>query len=315
MDRRFEETLHSLTNFNYKESTVTLWVVFRRLRNRKAIYTAKSIDIGDELAEKLNLILKDKVKDSNQVAPYEYISTDQDETVLGIDSEETDFNRILEQIESGADQPKIQEFEEIVDAWAYVIKLQYHGEKILGFKRVKTKSELKKANFFVNAVFRDKKFVDIKEEEIFKISKQIDFYYYQDLLFILNKKEFETGLNFREGMIRKRDEVLEEFQEAEVVNNIELIREKVGNNLNYLRKLATIKNNGYFKHENFLERLRQVNRSEQWGLEFDDGTIAVDENNIDLVLTVLNKDRLKDLIEGETFDVSVKKSVNGSAEN
>lgn len=301
--------LSTMKKLNFSKATVSLWIVNRHTTNREATYNLKWIDIGENLADKLKDIVVNKIIGSNKVAEYDFVSTDQDEELLGISADETDFIQILEIIENGTENDKVESFQELSKAWAYIIKLQLYDNTILGFKRITSKGELKKANWFVNAAFRDKRFVDIEEEEIFKIEKSIDFFCYKNELFILNKKDFEIGLNFREGMIAKSNNLLEEFEKLKIVDNIAHIKNYVGNNLTFLRKLATINKNGYFRHNNFLTALEKVNTKEKWGLQFKNGSLNVNEDNIELILIVLNKDRLKDLIEGETFDVAVKKQV------
>ena len=303
------KNLSELKKINYSSVTTSFWIVNRQISNREANYRLKWIDISENLANKLKDILVNRIKSSNKVEEYDFITTDQDEELLGIHADETDFIKILEVIEKGAENDKVESFQELAKAWAYIIKVQSSEKTIMGFRRITYKGELKKAKGFVNAAFRDKRFVDIEDEEIFKVEKSIDFFYYQNELFIMNKKDFEIGLNFREGMISKRDSLLTEFEKLKIVDNIKHIQNYVGDNLTYLRKLATINKNGYFRHKDFLIALMKVNEQEKWGLQFNNGSLNINEQNIELILTVLNKDRLKDLIEGETFDVSVKKQV------
>jgi hypothetical protein len=40
---------------------------------------------------------------------------------------------------------------------------------------------------------------DINQKKIFRIDKKIDFFSYGNSIFIADKKQFETALNFREG--------------------------------------------------------------------------------------------------------------------
>lgn len=301
--------LGEIKKLNFTKVTVSFWIVNRHTINREAIYKLKWIDIEENLANKLKDIVVNKIKISNKVEEYDFITTDQDEELLRISAEETDFKKILEIIKDGTENDKVESFQELAKAWAYIIKLQLKDKSVLGFKRITYKGELKKASWFVNVTFRDKRFVDMEDEEIFKIEKSIDFFCYQNELFILNKKDFEIGLNFREGMIVKRNKLLEEFEKMEIVDNVKHIKNYVGDNMTFLRKLAVINKNGYFRHANFINALKKVNEQENWGLKFKNNSLYVDEENIELILTVLNKDRLKDLIEGDTFDVAIKKQV------
>jgi transcriptional regulator of heat shock response len=307
-----KQKLNEIKKLNSENATVSLWIIEKHNRNREFIYNIKWIDIEENLANKLEEIVSSAIQESNEVQSYDYLTIDQDEKLLVIDTNATDFPIIFETISQGTDVDKVESFAELSRAWAYIIKIQIGNKSIMAFKRIIRKNELKKASWFVNVVFRDKKFIDIEEEEIFKIEKSIDFFSFDDDLFILNKKEFEIGLNFREGMITKGQKLLTEFEKLKIVDNIQIICDYVGNNMTLLRKLATINNNGYFRNKDFLNKLKKINSQEKWGLVFKNGTLKVDKDQIELILTVLNKDRLKDLIEGDTYDVTIKKPVNNN---
>ncbi|MBO6573187.1 MAG: DUF4868 domain-containing protein [Balneola sp.] len=307
-----DATLTKLKNLKLDNTVATFWIVTRAYKRseREAKYNVHSVDITDKLEKKVTSIVESSIQNSNQIIQYDYLTTDQDkESVFKIGSSETDFDQILEFIDQGSEAPKITNFNQLENAWAYVIKLQSNDFQVLGFKRIIRDMGLKTSDKFHTTIFRDHKFEDLEEEEVFRISKNLDFYYFENELFILNKKNFETGLNFREGMERKRDETLSDFEDLNVVTDTGKIREFIGDNMTYLRKISTINKNGYYKHPNFLVELERVSTAEGWGVEFDNGTLVVTDDNIELLLTVLNKDRLKDLIEGETFDVGTKKPV------
>jgi len=305
-----QEKLNEIKKIKFENTTVSLWIIEKHNRNREFIYNTKWIDIEENVADKLQKIVADEIQESNEAHAYNYLTIDQDEKLLVIDADETDFPKIFETISEGTDAEKVESFKELSGAWAYIIKIQIRNRSILAFKRILRKSEIKKSGWFVNVVFKDKKFIDIQEEEIFKIEKSIDFFSYEEELFILNKREFEIGLNFREGMISKGQKLLSEFEKLKIVDDIQIINDYVGNNMTLLRKLATINNNGYFRNKDFLTKLKKVNSQEKWGLVFKNGSLKVDQDQIELILTVLNKDRLKDLIEGDTFDVTIKKPVS-----
>lgn len=299
-----------LKKFNFSDATVTLWIVFRNLNNKVANYKVKNVKIDSSLENKLIKVLELKINACNGFTEYNYFNADADNELLTINADQTDFSIILEGINNGADCEFVKTNEDLAKTWAYIIKIENDKEFILGYKKTEEKWDIKKRHKRINMIFKDQKFIDLKEEDVFKIEKSVDFIYFSDVLFVTNKAKFELGLNFREGMKNKRDEVLKEFESLSIVSDIDKIRNKIGQNMHYLRQIATINKNGYFRHKNFMDKLYKVNESEGWGLSIIENEIQVDDDNIDVVLKVLNKDRLKDLIEGETFDVNVKKSVS-----
>lgn len=90
--------------------------------------------------------------------------------------------------------------------------------------------------------------------------------------------------------------------------SIDILKNRVGNNQRYLRKIATIKNLGYYKDQSYLAKFKVVNESKNWGIEFDKGQIVITDDTLDDVLTVLQNKRLYSELSEEDFDVeSVKR--------
>ena len=82
------------------------------------------------------------------------------------------------------------------------------------------------------------------------------------------KKAFEQGLNFRDGMLSKASDFYDDVKDEEIFINLDILENKVGNNLVYLRKISTIKKLGYYKDTNFLNRFKEINEEKSWGIEF-----------------------------------------------
>ena len=100
--------------------------------------------------------------------------------------------------------------------------------------------------------------------------------------------------------------VLDDFEKLEIVDDVDKLRERIGDSMKYLRKISMIKNNGYYKNKDFMSKLIQANKKEKWGLRIENNKIVITEDNFEDVLTLLNNDRLKSPITEETFDVHVK---------
>lgn len=145
---------------------------------------------------------------------------------------------------------------------------------------------------------------------MFVIYPNYDFFVYQGVTFISSKRQFESSMNFRDGMKAKSDEVLSDFQQNSTFKNIELIKEYVGDNLHHLRKMASILKSGYYKQPDYIQNLIKVSKKEKWELKVENGQIVVEKETIDLLLKLLNNDRLRSLINDETFDASAKSRVS-----
>lgn len=310
MDNTTKKKFKKLKSLDFNNTAVTLWIVKRKMKGAKATFNVLNVEIADKVAQRLKAIVKDKIDQSNHIKEYSYVTEDQDDDVLTLDHKDTDFRQIHSQINLGTDCPKVESREDLLGTIAYLIEIR-DAFQIVAYTKVPEKMDLVKEKTIINMIFDGVKFKDLDDQSIFRIKKIIDFIYYDDLLFILNKANFERGLNFREGMVNSRDVVLKDFHKLNLIDGIETLRENIGENMRFLRKIAMIKNNGYYKNEGFIKRLIQANKAEKWGLKIKDNKILVTDENFDDVLTILNNDRLKSPITEETFDVSVKKPIGG----
>lgn len=297
--------LKKLRSLDFNNADVFLWIVKRKLKGTKAIYNALNVELEDKLSEKLKIIVKEKIDNCNHIKDYSHLSEDQDDDILTLSHKETDFPTIYSEIQKGSDNLKAEKLEDLSGTWAYIIEIK-NNFQLMTFTKVPESWDMKKKRGILNLVFIGKKFKDLDDNSIFRIQRKIDFFCFEDILFILDKKKFETGLNFREGMKSSRDAVLNDFETFGIINDVNKLREKIGENMKYLRKISMINNNGYYKNKDFMARLIQANKTEKWGLTIVDNKIVLTEENFNNVLTVLNNDRLKSPITEETFDVHVK---------
>jgi hypothetical protein len=202
----------------------------------------------------------------------------------------------------------IEDIDELVKAKAYLIILRNdEGIQTVGFKTLPENWKMKRDRGLIPLLYRENRFEDLEEENVFSISSFVDLIYFDEALFILSRKNFESGLNFRDGMIAKADELYQEVQEANLFVNMEILTNRVGNNQRYLRKMATIKNLGYYQDANYLLRLRVISEQRNWGIQFQDGQIVITEEHLDAILTLLQNKRLHSELTDETFDVDSAK--------
>jgi hypothetical protein len=155
--------------------------------------------------------------------------------------------------------------------------------------------------------------VDVEDKDVFLIDPRFDFFVHDGMIFIANKKEFEISMNFREGMKAKAAAVIRNFSESGHFKNVDLIQKHVGDNMHHLRKMASILKAGYYQQPDYIQRMIEVSKAEGWELKVEDGQVVVEEETIDLLLKLLNNDRLRSPINNETFDAAAKAPVKKSS--
>jgi hypothetical protein len=300
----------NLKRLNIQNTEVSLAIVKEYKRNRVSQYEVNYVQINSRLETRLRNIIIRKIEAANTFETYTYDCPEPEEDeVRAINSNETDFFRILEQLQAlNPEEDIIENIDELVKAKAYLIILRNdEGIQTVGFKTLPENWKMKRDRGLIPLLYRENRFEDLEEENVFSISSFVDLIYFDEALFILSRKNFESGLNFRDGMIARANELYQEVQEANLFVNMEILTNRVGNNQRYLRKIATIKNLGYYQDANYLLRLRAISEQRNWGIQFQDGQIVITEEHLDAILTLLQNKRLHSELTDETFDVDSAK--------
>lgn len=302
--------LKKLKSLNLSRMSTSLAIVKEYKSDRVSHYDIKYVPIQERLEERLRRIVVSHINHSNTVEEYTFDCPEPEEDqVRSIDYEETDFFRILEQlVQLNPEEDIIDDIEELVRAKAYLIILRDRsGIQIVGFKTLPENWKMRHQRGLIPLLFTDNSFTDLEEDTIFSISSFIDLFYFDETVFILSKKEFERGLNFREGMIHNANELFQEFSGLQIFENLNILTEKVGNNQRYLRKMATIRNLGHFRNPLFLQRLQQLSLNKGWNINFENGQIVFTDETIEDILTLLQNKRLHSELTDEDFDVESAK--------
>ena len=116
--------ISDLKNQDLTNSVVNLWIINHYYRGSDAHYNLLAIDIEKKLSGKLKNIILNKINNLNQIKDYEYITSDQDESILTLNYKETDFSKIFDELQKGSDIKKVEKREDLSKAWAYLIELK-----------------------------------------------------------------------------------------------------------------------------------------------------------------------------------------------
>lgn len=304
----------NLKDVDLQSSEVSLAIVKEYKRNRVSQYVVNYVPINSPLETRLKNIILRKIDKANTFEPYTFDCPEPEEDqVRAIKYEETDFYRIFEQLQGlNPEEDIIDGVEELVKAKAYMIIVRNsEGIQTVGFKTLPENWKMKRDRGLIPLLYRENRFEDLEDENIFSISSFVDVIYFDEALFILSKRNFESGLNFRTGMIAKANELFTEVQRLNLFVNMKILTDRVGNNQRYLRKIATIKNLGYYQDANYLMRLKSISEQRNWGIVFQDGQIVITEEHLDSILTLLQNKRLHSELTDEIFDVDSAKKLGG----
>lgn len=305
-----KDNFKELKKIKWSEAIATFYVVKKTIKYRKAKYQTFLVETDKVLQKKIISSACKKIESSNNALEYDFNTIDLDDNVLEIPTKETDFQGILDAITGNEQLETITDYTSLMGSYMYVARLDKGRNTLYSARKIFDGWSAKKIFTGMQLIWKDSMLIDIDQKDMFRIDKKIDFFAFNGSIFIADKKCFETALNFRDGMIKNRDEIVKEFKSLQLFVNADEISKLVGDNIPRLRKLSQVTKAGYYKNKDFLSKLKKINYHEGWGLEYSDtGELKVTKDNIDTILTVLNNSRLTSQINNETFDASVKQKV------
>lgn len=312
MTNKATKHLKSIKTLDFSKWSASFWLVKRKTAQREAHYTVLRVDVDAKLQKRFKGYLKQQLQGKDfHIAEYDFNNADGDDTLFTISADATDFPKVESLIDAGFDNHRATKYEELLNSWAYVVLFENDKERLYAWRKISSMTQPKKVVTQKATFFQDHKLVDVDDQQVFMIDPRFDFFVHDALVFIANKREFESSMNFRQGMKDNADEVLADFSSLKFVENVDLIRAFVGDNLHHLRKLSSIRKYGYYKQPDYLERMIKVSTEEGWNLKIVDGKIVVEEETVELLLKLLNNDRLRSPINNELFDSAAKAPVGG----
>ena len=299
--------LKAIEKVNWGNNTKKLWLITKYGSKKDVGYRVYASSLDGNLASEILITLFSQIETMRDVVKYEPLDIDREESILSKDYEDTDFVKILEKINLGDSVEELESLDDL-NVWAYAIEFKNRNERLILLNKLKTPISAKRRTSVLNVFFKNGKFSKVKEDDVIQLQTKTDMIFFNDQLFIFDRKSFELTLNIFDRMEAERDDTVEEMQNAGTISNPKNLL-----NLNlskhHLRKLTKIKTNGYFADPDFIKKLEAANKKERWGLEFKSGKIVITEENLNSVLSVLNNDRLYSIINDEKFDVEVKKVI------
>ena len=300
----------SLKKLRLARGKATFWIIKRAHKSGSLEYRALHVDTEPHLQQKLAQIVGGAVERATRVRQYDFFTADQEEDeALGLAVEETDFEAIQAQVNQGSAAPNVTSPQELNDSWAYLIDVEVGGRHVRAVRKIVGGWAFKKQSVLLKVLFKDATLVDHDDAPVFQLEKKIDFVVFEAAVFILDKSKFESVLNFRDGMVRKRDALVHDFTNLGIVTDPGMLRDAIGEKLVLLRRAASVKKSGHYREAKFMKNLESACQKYAWPIEWRDGKIVITLDNVELVLKLLNDDRLESPVTADLFDVTVKSKV------
>jgi len=306
--------LATLKAVDISASAITLYVVkINKINKNKRCQEVKILECSPELTERLAKDLAGNILNRAHISNFSDITTNQDNRIYFVSSDETDFPQILSALHPPADKEDIKtisQLSELADFNGYVVELCREGglPPLFGFRYISQAWSPKNSagGFFK---FNNDMVAVIDDSPVFRIDPYFDFVVLGNDLHILDCGRFEMAMQFKERLNEIKLETVTEIQNSNafVEDGGGILASAIGTDKHFLRQLSSVKKKGFFKNPTWMGQLREAAKDAgNWLIEFNAaGKIVVrrEKEYIRELLTLLQNKRVQTVVDKNIFDV------------
>lgn len=292
----------SLRAFNFVNATVHLWIFKKSLSATK--YKASYVQIDEALKSQLIDVARNEMIRLTEASAYSYISQPNENSCLVTPSQDTDFSLLKAQVDRPEPEHLISGINDLKGAEGYVVKFTSNNETVYAVKRSTSSWKTSYPKKYINIIFANGELSAV-ENKSFSIERNFDFLSKDALIFISNKRGFESALTHKAPYTQAFASLQRTPNFSSLFTNMQPLIEHIGSNSIQLRRMAIIEQKGFYSRPNFITTLMNVNNSRNWGLNFDPNTnqIIPCEQTVKVIMQVLLDHRLISEITSTTYDV------------
>lgn len=292
----------SFRSFDFQQANVHLWVFKKSSSARK--YTAHFVRTDQQLVTLLKNLVIHELNRIIEFSAYTYLAETNENSCLATPTNETDFDYLKVQVDRPEPECEVRGIKDLKGAQGYLVKFTVNNETIYAVKRSTSTWKTSYPKKFINMIFRDGELA-ATEDNAFSIEKNFDFYCKGALLFIANKRGFESALGYRAAYIQNFADLQADPAFCSLFTDLQPLIGYVGSNSIQLRRMAVVEQKGIYSRPNFLATLSQVSVSRNWGINFDPNTnkIIACDHTAKAILQVLLDHRLMSEITSNVYDV------------
>jgi hypothetical protein len=294
----------AFVGFDVEASTLTLWV-FKKFPVKGAApkYTGRWIDTDAGLDTAIKSAILAERERITEVQEYGLLAQNNEGSALRIDALETNAGLILEQAGAEVAPRKVKEMEEIRNTDFYVIKLARGTKVLYAVRKTESSWQTRKVKDAIYTFFSNKK-LGLDDKPSFRISRQVDFFVFDDQVLIAHKGHFESILSYKEAHIEDFTALQKESAFKGIFSDLDPLVGFVGTNKIHLRRACAIRAKGHYKNKDFMTRLRKFHGQHGLKLQFaDDGRLIPTEETCADIIRALLDHRLSSPFSEQDYDV------------
>ena len=298
MNNEFE----ALRKFDFQNSSAHLWI-FKESKSEEKFRTWY-IPTDDQLASEIKNIALSEMQRITEFSEYGHLAQTNENSCLAIDEGETDFKFLKTELSRIEAECRGEDISVLKGAKGYAVKFIYNGETVFAIKRSSSVWKTSYSKKHINMLFKNGE-LTAAEDNGFSIEKNFDFFNMGKVVFISDKRSFESMMQFREAYVQAFLQLQADQAFQDIFSDIGPIVDHVGTNAMHLRRMSAIADKAIYSHPNFLANLQRVNNNRNWGINFDSKTNAITpcKATARVILQVLLDHRLTSEITDYIYDV------------
>jgi hypothetical protein len=292
----------SLRSFDFAKATALLWVFKKSKTSRK--YVSHYVQTDSALTDMLRTVIQTTMARITEFSPYNYLSQTNENSCLATSQTETDFQFLKTQVDRPETECPVQGIKDLKGAEGYLVKFTYNGETIYAVKRSTATWKTSYPKKFINIIFSNGE-LSAAEDNGFSIERNFDFFCKGSLIFIVNKLNFESALEYRTGYTHAFSDLQHNTSFSLLFTDLQPLIKYVGSNSTHLRRMATVEQKSLYANPNFLANLQRVSGNRNWGINFDPVTnkIVACDQTVKVIVQVLLDHRLMSEVTNNIYDV------------
>lgn len=301
-----EQALTDCKEFDLANGVLSLWVFKKQ---QTGGYTAKSIDVTDDLTTELKNIISRTLHVRTEVEDYSLIAQRNEVSCLHVGTDETSFADLKALLDAPAEENRIEGERAFKNNAGYVIRVRVGTRVLYCVRQVTDAWKTKKARTVINVVLRANR-LELVEDKSFTIAKNIDFFVLDNDILVIDKRAFESLLNYKIEYANSFTSLQADPTFLSCFTSIAPVITHVGTNVMHLRRMAVIQQKANYANPDYMERLRVANGQEAWNIDFDAaGRIVATADTMRVIMQVLLNHRLYSKLSLTTFDVPSSSAV------
>lgn len=295
--------MNELTTFDFGQAAISLWIFKATTAQSGELYRAWCLPITQAVEVQLRQVVADEVGSMRESIPFGPLAENGEGQALIADVDGSSFAQLRAAVDGVQAEHEVADLRQLDNCLGYVLRFESEAGIAYAVRRLSASWKPKKAMSIVSLVYSNGEF-DLQENRAFELSRSIDFIVVGSSAYIKSKRNFESLLGYREHYAQAFNALKQTAEFTEIFSDIDFVSRYVGTNAVHLRRMCVIQEKGYYRDAGFMERLRQWNANQHWGIQFDGtGRIVPSEESMRAILHCLLDQRLRSPLSDNTYDV------------